>query len=87
MRRRAARHWQAVTTYLRGCDEPWASVPDMARTVRVHAASLHLVLVRMERLGVVKSRWDAPDRHPRRRLYALASRVDTTVMHGAGGDT
>lgn len=84
MRGRAERHWQAVTIYLRGCDPAWSGVIEMWRTLRINPGALHTTLARMERLGVVVSRWQMSDEGgapypPRRRLYALASRVGSGV--------
>lgn len=81
MRRRSERRWQAVAIYLRGCEPPWARTVDIWRTVRVGPGALHALLARMERLGVVVSRWDTEgvQGRPRWRLYALASRVGSWV--------
>lgn len=71
---RRTRQRAAVIAYLRG--NGWTFTTDMwRRHLRIRSGQLYVVLARLEREGLVESRWQEPHEHPadrpRRRIYRL----------------
>ncbi len=84
--RRRDRHRAALLSYLRSCQPPWTTALAMCEAAGMTAGTIYPLLVRWENECVLVSRWDVVRRYgePRRRLYALASRVSRVGEEEAG---